>query len=48
MTADSAPVTRDCGKCSFCNPAPSDLTHFRNWAPRQCERPLPAPVMETP
>lgn len=30
-----------CGKCSVCDPAPSDLTHFGGWASRQCEHPVP-------
>lgn len=30
-----------CGKCSVCDPAPSDLTHFGGWASRECERPVP-------
>lgn len=30
-----------CGKCSVCDPAPSDMTHFGGWASRDCERPVP-------
>lgn len=31
-----------CGKCSVCDPAPSDLTHFHNWSSQKCENPVPA------
>lgn len=31
----------DCGKCSVCDPAPSDVTHFGRWNGSQCEAPVP-------
>lgn len=27
-----------CGTCSYCDPAPSDITHFRRWALQWCEQ----------
>lgn len=42
----TTPLTRDCGKCRYCDPAPSDITHFHRWASRQCGRPVPAPTSE--
>lgn len=41
MNTTAEPKTRDCGKCSYCSPAPSDITHFHHWAPTQCENPVP-------
>lgn len=38
---DEPTPTRDCGTCGYCDPPPSDVTHFHRWAPRACERPVP-------
>lgn len=38
--------TSGCGTCVYCDPSPSDVTHFHRWAPRQCERPDPATTPE--
>lgn len=44
MTEYVETATRDCGKCSYCDPAPSDITHFHRWAPNQCEHPITVTV----
>lgn len=36
----------DCGTCSSCDPAPSDITHFRHLSSGPCERPVPMSVSE--
>lgn len=36
----------DCGTCSSCDPAPSDVTHFRHLSNGPCMRPVPMPVSE--
>lgn len=36
----------DCGTCSSCDPAPSDVTHFRHLSNGPCERPVPMQATE--
>lgn len=36
----------DCGTCSSCDPAPSDVTHFRHLSNGPCMSPVPMPVSE--
>lgn len=41
-SSQSAVETVPCGKCSVCDPAPSDATHFGGWnRGQQCENPVP-------